>query len=41
MYVTPSLSKGTYSIERLFEFNFDEISNLKKIRGVLEVLQIN
>ena len=27
--------------ERSFEFNFDEISNLKKIKGVLEVLQIN
>ena len=27
--------------DKLFEFNFDEISNLKKIKGVLEVLQIN
>jgi len=27
--------------DKLFEFNFDEISNLKKIKGVLEILQIN
>ena len=27
--------------DRLFQFNFDEISNLKKIEGVLDVSQIN
>ena len=27
--------------DRLFQFNFNEISNLKKIEGVLDVLQIN
>ena len=36
---------NNYNVEiksdKLFEFNFDEISNLKKIKGVLEVLQIN
>ena len=27
--------------DRLFQFNFNEISNLKKIEGVLDVSQIN
>ena len=27
--------------DRLFQFNFNEISNLKKIEGVLNVSQIN
>ena len=36
---------NNYNVEiksdKLFKFNFDEISNLKKIKGVLEILQIN